>query len=104
MKKFGDVNEYIRWLEDELNKIRGAFVALAQSVSVERQCTIQWNWDKPVITPQGDIIHVKLEALIKLAIASNYRIISVVVTEHDETGSPLHAIIIALYPKDGRLH
>lgn len=97
-------NEHIRWLEDELNKVRETFTILAQAISVSKQCTIRWDWDKPLIDSQGGINAINLEDLIKLAIERKYRIISIVVTEYDESGSPLHAVIVALAPEDGNLH
>jgi hypothetical protein len=71
--------------------------------ALPEQCMLPWDWDKIDVQEEG-FQRVELTSYIKLLTEHNYWIVTIAITEYDETGYPLHAIIIALPPADGKLH
>lgn len=68
---------------------------------MRKQCVIKWSWDSQHLTPEG-LKPISLELFItKFIIPQGYIITSTVVTEYDESGHILHALIIATPPETG---
>jgi uncharacterized protein YvpB len=96
---------YVNMLKEELNSAKDMAKALVKIIAQnQNQCIIKWDWDQIFEFPRGRVGRINLEELITEAIEQKYSIVSVTIIEYDETGSPLHALIIASYPEGGKLH
>ena len=99
---------YVNELKEKLDSARTIARIMGRlmpsNIATGDQCIIKWDWDQMFEFPKGRSRPVELEELVSFAIEQHYRIVSIVVTEYDDTKTALHAFIVALHPENGKLH
>jgi len=105
-KKYSE--NYVILLQEELHSLKeiakNAIKIAGNNYSALNQCIIKWDWDQLFEFPEGRSRPISLLELVTQAIKEKYTIVSVTVTEYDDTGAALHAFIVALRPDKGKLH